>query len=53
MSNYIGDEVAQFLANVLQTNTVREPLHSSITRSPSSFNTDTDNVESWREQNRR
>jgi len=50
--NRIGDEGAQFLANALQTNTVRELLYSSITGSPSSFNTDTHNVASSREQYR-
>jgi hypothetical protein len=50
--NAIGGEGVQFLANALQTNTVSELLYSSITRSPSSLNTDTHNVESWREQYR-
>jgi hypothetical protein len=44
--NEIGDEGAECLANALQTNTVEELFYSSITRSPSSFNTDTHNVES-------
>ncbi len=51
--NKIGDEGAEFLANALQTNTVRELFYSSITRSPSSFTTDTHNVESYIERNRR
>jgi hypothetical protein len=42
--NEIGVKGAQFLANALQTNTVRELLYSSITRSTWSFNTDTHNV---------
>jgi hypothetical protein len=44
--NEIGGEGAQFLANALQTNTVRELLYSSITHASSSLNTDTHNVES-------
>jgi hypothetical protein len=50
--NKIGGEGVQFLANALQTNTVREPLYSSITRAPSSLNTDTHNVGSCRQRNR-
>jgi len=49
----LGKEGAKFLANALQTNTVRELLYSSITGSPSSFNTDTYNVGSSTEQHRR
>jgi len=49
----LGKEGTKFLANALQTNTVRELLYSSITGSPSSFNTDTHNVESWMEGHQR
>jgi hypothetical protein len=51
--NKIGDEGAKFLANASEKNTVRELLYSSITRSSSSFKTDTYNVGSWKQRNQR
>ncbi len=51
--NEIGDQGAQYLANALQTNTVTQLLYSFITYSQSSLNTDTHNLKSSNEQNRR
>jgi hypothetical protein len=40
-SNHIHDEGAQHIAHALQNNTVRDMFFFSITYSPLSFNTDT------------
>jgi hypothetical protein len=49
--NKLGDERAHYLANVLQTNTVRSFLFSLVMYLSFSFDVDTQNLGSLSEQN--
>jgi hypothetical protein len=51
--NEFGDEGAEYLANTLQTNRVSHILWSSTAFSPSLFNIDTNNNESWVQRNQK
>ncbi len=51
-TNRIGDEGAKFLADALETNTVRQFIFLSITYLLFAFNIDSYSAESLGEQNR-